>query len=564
MGNITPPAPVSGLLYSQIGYDLRAPLRALWRDTNQAALGEKAAFTLKNTHNGEVVLTQPMFYWGECWHSHWWVADFSSLTQPGEYILTIESGAQPPTVTQPFQVAEHLLWDETIRTVALDQFEARARLARFGKGWKDCGSDWREVCSHTAALIGLVDLLNIGFEWLGQEDSLRLARQIIHGCDYIVSCQERAAALGWPEGAIVHEIPNYPVLITQDLGQSVVALASASRNIYEVDPARGLDYLHRAAKIYEFLTRHYRPSILPNFSALAHGAPAEYTPTSWMTGDLMMMAWGGLALAQAGRTEYLDEAVRRAGEVLRRQVRKEAPEGGLYGHFYTFEDCAFSEKAFIHHHVGYDTGLLFNHYISPLIALCRQLPDHAQAALWRQAVHDFAYGYFLPACRSNPFNLLPEGYFSDQGLLSFCGPWHGFNVCYGYAAALAAQLESFFGDRQFREIAAGNLQWIAGLNAGFTSQSFDGSVLWREVIPAGAALPYSQIDGFGLRSVKSWSGIRGSIGNGLCTNRQFNLEIKPTVENDGPWRYADEDWVPHAGGWAAGLVHLRQTMRYAE
>jgi len=560
--NITPPESLAGLLYSQIGYDLRAPMRALWRNTTRGALSENVTFSLKRTGNGETILTGPVTYWGQCWHSHWWVADFSAVTQRGEYILAIEADHQPSIVSQPIKVAENLLWEETIRTVAIDQFDARARLARYGKGWKDCGSDWREVSSHAAALIGLLDLLNIGYEWLGQPDALRLALQIIHGCDFIVSCQERARALGWPEGAIVHEIPNYPVLIPQDQGQSVVALARAARYIYELDPARSLDYLNRAAHAYEFLTRQCRPSNLPNFSAQLHGAPAGYVPTSWMTGDLMMMVWGGLELANSGRPEYLEEAVRRAREVLRRQVRQDAPEGIFFGHFRTFEDGAFTEKAFIHHHVGYDTGILFNHYIFPLMELCRQLPDHADAALWRQAVHNFAYGYFLPACRANPFNLLPQGFYSGQGLLAFCGPWHGFNVCYGYAAALAAQLEPFFSDKQFRTIAVGNLQWIAGLNAGFSSQSFEGSVLWREEIPAGEAVPYSLIEGFGQRSVKSWSGIRGSIGNGFCTNRQFNLKVEPTAENDGPWRYSDEDWIPHAGGWASALAHLRMTMRY--
>ena len=52
-------------------------------------------------------------------------------------------------------------------------------------------------------------------------------------------------------------------------------------------------------------------SNLPNFSAQLHGAPAGYVPTSWMTGDLMMMVWGGLELANSGRPEYLEEAVRR-------------------------------------------------------------------------------------------------------------------------------------------------------------------------------------------------------------------------------------------------------------
>jgi hypothetical protein len=554
--------PVSGLLTSQIGYDLRAPLRAIYRGAERRAFGDSAVFELKNAA-GEVLLRQPLAYWGECWQSHWWVADFSALRQPGEYAVVLQDDGKAPIASEPFEVGTSLLWEKTVRTVAIEQFERRTELARFGKGWKDCGSDFREVGSHTATLIGLLDLLNIGFEWLGREDALRLALQVIQGCDFICACQQRASDLGWEDGAILHEMPNFPVLIPQDQGQSVVALARAARHIYEIDPARSTEYLQRAARAYEFLTQRCRPSTLPNFSALIHGAPEGYHPSSFMTGDLLMMVWGGVELAQSGKPQYLEEAVYRARQVLRRQVPKQAPEDGFYGHFYTFEDCAFSEKAFIHHHVGYDTSMLFSHYIVPLIELCKLLPDHADAPLWRQAVHDFTYGYLLPACQQNPFLLLPQGVYRGQGALSFCGPWHGFNVWYGYGAALAVQLAIFLDEAKLFDIAVGNLQWIAGLNSGITRQCFEGSVMWREDVPAGVALPCSQIHGIGRHAVKTWSQIPGSIGNGFCTNRQFNLEVEPLRENDGPWRYSDEDWVPHAGGWASGVTYLKLVMAWS-
>jgi len=547
-----------GLLVSQIGYDLRAPMRALWR----GPLPEGATFTL-NDERGEIVLQKPLAYWGECWMSHWWIADFSELTRAGEFTLSISVESFPALTCPPFKVGEYLLWHSTAKTVGIDQFEARAELARFGNGWKDCGSDWREVGSHTGALIGLLDLLNIGYEWLGRDDALRLAKQIIHGCDYLVACQQRAADLGWEAGAVVHEMPNHPVLIPQDQGQFVVTLAKASRHIYEIDYQRGMDYLKRAAAAYEFLTRNCQPSTLPHFSTLLHGASPDYSPTSFMTGDLLMMVWGAVELAKSGKPEYLGEAVLRSSEILRRQVTKDKPEGEFYGHFYTFADCTFTEKAFIHHHVGYDTSMMFNHYIAPLMDLCNLLPDHPDRPRWKQAVHDFAYGYFLPACQANPFYLLPQGYYAGEGLLTFAGPWHGFNVCYGYAAALASQLENFFHDRQFRQIAVGNLQWIAGLNSGMTSESFDGSVMWREDIPEEKAIPYSFIHGIGSNSVRTWSQVPGSIGNGFCTNRQFQLEVQPTIENDSPLRYSDEDWIPHAGGWISGLAYLRRVMNFS-
>lgn len=546
-----------GLLVSQIGYELRLPRRGLYR----GSLPPGASFRLQSA-DGETLLEKPLQAWGNCWGSDWWIADFSQVGRAGEFSLSIHAGQAAPVSSPPFRVGESLLWDETIRSVALDQFERRAELARFGQGWKDCGSDWREVESHTGALIGLLDLLNIGYEWLGRADSLRLARQIMHGCDYLALCQERAAGLGWPAGSLVHEIPNHPVLIPQDQGQAAVALARAARHIHEIDPARSRDYLARAARLYEFLARQCQPARLPGFDARLHGAPAGYTPASFMTGDLLMMVWAAVELARSGRPEYLDEAAARAAEILRRQVPRERAEGGLHGHFYAFEDCLFSEKAFIHHHVGHDTGMLFNHYIIPLLELYRLLPEHPEAPRWRQAVHDFAYGYFLPACSQNPFHLLPQGYYAGQGLLSFVGPWHGFNVCYGFAASQAAQFEMFFGDRQFRPIAAGNLLWIAGLNAGLTGASFDGSRVWNPPIPPGAAVPYSFIEGCGRNSVQTWSRIPGSLGNGICTNRQFFMEVEPTPENDRPLRYSDEDWIPHAGGWVSGLAYLRRLLTY--
>jgi len=285
--------------------------------------------------------------------------------------------------------------------------------------------------------------------------------------------------------------------------------------------------------------------------------------TGFMTGDLLMMVWGAVELAKSGKPEYLDEAIRRADQILSRQVPKERPEGEFYGHFYTFDDHLFTEKAFTHHHVGHDTSLMFNHYLAALLDLCDLLPDHPNQPRWRQAIRNFAYGYFLPACSKNPFYLLPQGYYAGQGLLSFCGPWHGFNVCYGYAAALAVRFEIFFGDPSFRPIAVGNLQWICGLNAGLTAESFEGSVMWREALPPGKAVPYSFIHGLGQNSVRTWSKIPGSIGSGLCTNRQFHMEVEPTVENDIPSRYSDEDWIPHAGGFISGLTHLRQVMGWS-
>jgi hypothetical protein len=550
---------LSGFLYSQIGYDLGCPMWAIFRSTARDHLPADARFVVHDAGSGDEALAGPVGYWGELWGSHWWAADFSALGRPGEYRLAIRSGEAEAAASEPFRVGAHFLWDETIRAVALEQLEERTRLARNGQGWKDCGSAWREVNSHATTVIGLCDLWNLGYEWLGEDDLTRLAAQVMVGCDYIAACQDRAEAVGLGKGAIVHEMPNHQVVIPGDQAQSIVALAYASRLLYEMDRQRSVDYLKRAERAFRFFTKRCRPYGPEGFSVWNHGAPEGYRPRGWMTRDLLMMAWGAVELWAAGRPLYREAAVKLARRVMRRQVRRDAPEGEFYGHFYAFGDRVFTEKANTHHHVGHDTGSTFPHYIQPLIEMARRWPDHPDAARWQQVVHDFAYGYLLPACRANPFHLLPEGYFAGQGLLTFCGPWHGINTSYGFAAALAAELELLTGDAAFRQIATGNIQWIAGLNAGITRESLAGSLFWKEDIPEGVAVPYSQISGVGRRWVGNWTGIRGTIPNGFSANPQFQLVVEPTVETDGPRLYTDEDWIPHAAGWLSALVKLRQT-----
>lgn len=554
---------ITGLLYSQIGYDLGDPMRALVRapvgSTNPARVPPDATFEIADATNGAVALAGPLTRWGELWQSAWWVADFSPLRDPGDYCILIRAGETILFASDIFKVDHDLLWRETIVPVALDQLEERARLARYHKGWKDCGWDWREVNSHATTLIGLCDLLNAGYEHLSDHDLDRLIAQIIQGCDYLAACQDHAGVVGFPTGAIVHELPHHMLVIPGDVAQSAVALARASRLLADIRPDKSADYLARAIRALDYLLTRARPFGGAGFSHSNHGAPPGFiVPDQFMTRDLFMMMWAAVELWAAGQLRYQSDAARLARQIAQRQVLPDSPEGPFFGHFRTFDGSPFTEKANIHHHVGHDTGGTFPHYVLPLIDMQRRWYDHPDADLWREMLRRFAYGYFLPACRMNPFYLLPEGYFTGEGLLVFCGPWHGINTSYGFASALATWLEQHFGDRAFRDIATGNLQWIAGLNAGLTRESFDGCLKYHEDLPAGVAEPRSQIVGIGRRTVGNWTGIRGTIPNGFSANPQFQLVVPPTAANDGPWHYCDEDWIPHAAGWISALSAQRE------
>jgi len=230
-----------------------------------------------------------------------------------------------------------------------------------------------------------------------------------------------------------------------------------------------------------------------------------------------------------------------------RQVPEEKAEGGLYGHFYTFDSYDFTEKANIHcgawaqNYKAYNQGGHLPHYIIPLIEMTRIWSDHPDAGKWKQTVRDFAYGYFIPATGRNPFFILPAGYYKGVGLLNFSGWYHGHNNIFGYAAALALEFYRLYGDPRFIRIATGNLQWIAGLHSGFKGDDRESSA--------------SMIVGIGNTWKSDWDGIKGTITNGFEADGQFKLS-RPALETDLPAVFGDEGGIHHPAGWISGLSRL--------
>lgn len=549
---------INGLLYSQIGYDYSDPMRAIYRSSDPLMLSDKDYFVIESTNNHEEIMRKNIEKFGEKWGHFFWIMDFTGL-DIGEYQLKLFLNDGTLIDNGIFEVDVNLLFNKTIVDVGILQFEERARRSRNGIGWKDCGSEFREANSHATAIIGLCDLHNKAFEYLKVSEAKRLMDQIIVGCDYLMILADKAERLSYEPGSLVHEIPNGMDVLPRDIAQSIIALTKASRNLADTRPDKSDQYLDQAITSFElFLSGDLKPFGMRGFSHINQGAPIGYIkPDEFSTRDLLLFLWGATELLISGKIEYEAAAANLCDMILSRQVREDEAEteGGYYGHFFAFSDRVYTEKANTHHHFGHDTGGTFPFYVIPVIELINKLYDHEHVDRWKKMVRDFAYGFFKPACESNPFYLIPEGYFKGQGLLNFCGPWHGINTSIAYGATLACALESFTGDIGFRNIAVGNLQWIAGLNLGLSSNSFQTSV-WKEKIPEGMALPYSQIHGIGKRNVGVWTDIKGTICNGFSANPQFKIEVEPSIENDYPTHYTDEDWIPHSGGFVSGQAYL--------
>lgn len=546
---------MKGLLYSCIGYDTNDIKKIMIRNTDND-YDDQLCLEIVSCKNGVVILKVPFVYWGEKWKSNWWIADFTEINIVGEYWAIAKLHNIELFRSDRIEIGSHILYNKSFEKVALEQFEQRAKLARNSFGWKDCGGDFREANSHASAIIGLSDYYSMDFESMTKDQTQRMLKQICIGCDYLVLLQDKATQIGFPLGAVIHDIPKYMEIVLGDVAQFVVAMAKASKIITEYDFSKSGKYLECAVNAMNYLLES-PPIRQDRFNHWNHGADENYQPPNEiMTRDLLMMLWGCLELYTGGKLQFKENMFQLARNVIERQVMQNEKEFGYYGHFFTFSDRKFTEKANCHHHVCMDTGSVFPHYIVPIMELCEYFPEHQDNSLWKSCILDFAFGYFLPACTSNPFKILPMGVFKD-GLLDFCGPWHGANVSLGWAAVLALRLEMFTGNKCFREIAIGNLQWIAGLNSGITKESLIGCVKWYEKLEEDQILCMSQIQDVGTKTVQVWSRIPGSFANGFSANVQFEHKVKPCLENDMPRYFADEDWITHIGGFLVALAYLK-------
>jgi len=547
----------TAIMSSQVGYDVDDPMRAVVRSDRADALSPDATFTLVDS-SGAVVLAGPLSRWGEKWGCHWWIADFSRHRRRGTYTIHILNGARAPLRSDPLEIGKRLLWSKCYRTIAFDYLDTRAEQARTGKGWRDCGSDLQEFSSHAVAVDGLCDLLELGTALTAPEQRNILSDQILTGCGYLAHLQDKAGALGLGDGAVVHEDRQTDV-VTGNVAKAAAIFARVARLLAAQHPEKSAACLDRAQRAFAWIEAH-GPIVNAEeqtFFPHVHGAPPGSVPPEdqWMTRDLVTMARAAVELYRAGQERYQAKAVHYANRVMKRQVPATQREGGLYGHFYTYDDYTsfggvrFTEKANIHCGAWSKEGRIYNkgghypHYLIAWIDMIALWPDHPDAARWRQCLHDFAYGYFLPACRRSPFLILPAGYYRNEGLLYFGSWYHGHNNIYAFAASLALEFDRFFRDDRFREIAVGNLQWVAGLNCGL-----------KEGEPA-RYVPVSMIAGLGARSRGSWTKIAGSICNGFSASRQFKIAA-PSANDDLPRFFDDEAYIAHSLPYLAALTRL--------
>lgn len=551
MVSLTPVSGQTGILSSQIGYDRGDLIRVIVRNDKPDFLSEDARFSVIDS-KGKL---KP---WGNKWNSNWWVTEITDIQEPGKYKVIVEDKNQILT-SDTIEVGENILLSKCFHTIAFDNLKTRSEQARTGKGWKDCGSDLQEFSSHVVAVDALCDVLEIGVGFTTPEERRLLLEQILIGSEYLTHLQDKAKSLGLGDGCVIHEDRQTDV-VTGNVEKAAMIFARVSRLIRITNAELSNEFLERSKRAFIWIEKN-GPIVNQEeqlFFPLIHGAPSGALPPNdqWMTRDLVMMLRASVELFRAGENGYKKKAINYAKIIIDRQVPESDSEGGLFGHFYTYEDYTpfggirFTEKADIHCGAWSKEGRIYNkgghypHYLIPMLEMLKLWPDHKDAPIWKQCLQNFAYGYFIPACNQSPFLILPAGYYQNEGLLYFGSWYHGHNKIYAFAASLALEFQKFFKDDQFRAIAVGNIQWIAGLNTGLKDDD------------TSKYLPVSMIAGKGGRYSGSWTGIPGSICNGFSAGKQFSV-TPASAENDMPVYFNDEDYIAHTVPYLAALTRFK-------
>ena len=559
-----PPSPaVAGLLTSQIGYDPSLPIRAVVRGP-VGLWSDHARFVVRD-QAGSAHLKGPLKPWGSLWGSFWWIADLADLPRSGRYRLIVEDPGRAPRASDEFVVEPDVLRARTWEAVAIDQAERRQRIANDKLGWYDAGTHWQEANSHAAYLLGLADALERDTHRISETQRARLIEQLLSGANYLARLQDLATAKGWSDGSLVHQSFKYDgLLVPGDIAKAAAAWARVAHVLpAATHAAEQADYRARARRALNYLAQGEATPHL-SFNYRAHGAPEDFPlPAAPSTPMLQMDLWATAELARDTAEEDLRvRAFALADRLLARQATPDQSQDGLHGFFHLYDTPPFATKAWAHGmtsddaRMSADIGCTFGLNLWPLLTLLDTWPSSAEAPRWQAAVERFAYQYFLPGCRRNPFFITPNGLFPGEGLVWFAGLWHGANAIYGLAAAHALEFARRFNDPAFLAVAAGNLQWIAGVNAGITLEALGATYMFSMEIPPDVALPVSMINGIGARDAGTWLNIRGSICNGFSTGEQFVWDVEPRRANDGPHAFTDEDWITHAGAWLMALSRL--------
>lgn len=571
---IIPASDQISILDTQIGFQPNAKKQVVLRSAVQNPTPNPAGTTFQviRVENAEEVFAGTVEYWGAKWGSYWWTLDFTDLTDKGEYYVTIGEDRN----SNNFKIDDQVLIEESLVPVAIDQLDDR--LKNGVGGWRDCGSEIREVSSHVVTIHGLVDVYEKAYDSLSSAKQQELIDKIIWGSDYIVSSQDTTSDPR-TNGRFNHDIARQTPYNTSnyynwhDMAYCITGLVRAYEVIKDHNPSKATTYLNSAKKAYDCAT--YRPYHLQSeFNGvvaadynymLGYARPQWNKPSSWVipttlrTKDKLAFLWGCTLLYKAtGDAKYKDSAISYAESVMERQfVDYENPIEGAYGNFYEYEG---DNEAFMIEFGQNHRWLMGN--IEPtnlrgFMDLAELFPEDNRVAQWYNTVKIFGENYVKTTAELNPFGIYPSAVYPGAGDITFFkGMLHGGTGLYGQIAKNQLEIADFLEDESYQQYASNNVQFVAGLNPGLPNQY--NATRWT----AKTLLKNIGTNSFNGQGSKI-DPPDGSGMNGFSAFGQFQMPYPNTgidqpagiLKPDGSI-YFNEDYLPHSHGYVSGITTL--------
>jgi hypothetical protein len=555
-----------GILFSQVGYDIDKQKKLFIRGPKNF-LSKRARIKIIDK-NKKVIFNDSIKFIGDFWKINWWTIDFTKIKKSGIYEVVVFDKGKGIFNEKNLRIGKDILFERCVRYVGAECLKKRVIFARVKPGWFDAGYLWQEVCSHSMMIVGLTDLMSYAANKLPVDLKEEVLVQIKGGCKYLEMCNDEAKKQGHGQGAFIHDLARMKDCVTpNDSFMGAIAFIKSAEIIKQNDREKAKELFERAIKILNWIYTKAKP-LTANNHPYNQGFPenAKY-PNQWMTRYLMLALWAEIIIYDNGYKERMKNIKILSEKILKRQIKRENAEFGLWGHFYAYDNCDISEKAWSHGmppkdkngkiKYGSDMGAVFVHPVFAFLEGIKRIKEKELLGKWEKALNDFIFNYFKPVCEMNPFKILPRGIFGKEGPIWFAGSWHGNNSVFGQAAALAMEFFKYTGENAFKDIAYSNLQWICGLNCGLTKKAMEkGCVIFNTDLKDGIAYPVSMIKGVGDKDAGNWTNIRGSICNGFGTGKQFRYDVPPKAEFDTPEALHDEDWITHNGGFLMGLARI--------
>lgn len=568
------------LLNSQLGYSITSVKKAYIRAPQGKTLSQ-TEFAVRNYATWECIYQGDIQEIGTYWESQWWLLDFSDLITAGEYVITVGEGTDS-LVSTAFSVGETVLLNESLIDTSLNQLDLRRSPNKIG--WRDSSTDGlRELHAQVMTVHTMLDMLEMQSQWLSDYNRARVIDNIQFGLSYILTAQERTDN-PLTDGRFIHDLyPSeysahnlrtwydtayamtalaraYPVL--QELGFS--ELAVQAKNAFDVsfdmcilrpyylDEEFNVEGENGYSTVVSAMREHY---YIKNFT---------WTFSKELrTRDKMMFLRACTYMAKSDSDpRYFEQAKKWAKEVSDAQFTDyQNPIDGAYGCFYEFEN---NTEAMMLEWIQAPNLLLGNQTptdISSYIDLLALAPTDPDAAMWYNTIANYAEGYVKTTAKLTPLGIYPIAAFNNdeqRGVRFFQMIAHGASSHYGLSARNIQLLAGFLGDTGLSELAQNNIQFQAGLNPGFPTNTEHEQ--WKSY-----SLLYLIGDRYftGYFNGGAYCPPLGSGLNGFSASVQFApkpVDKEPDLplgilDTNGGYQF-NEDYLTHGMGYSAGVTAI--------